>query len=428
MKRGCAALMVITSIGIASCATNQPGQSSPPAASSPGIRTVEGRLFVGPGPHVEVPFNGGTLSAWPDLNKPYSVRVKMDDSKTEFWANQFEPGCPKLETCTSIHAHWLGAYDEHIVSGDGRQWPDTEMWAVVRDVDAPVGPKVLGMTRSHKTIAFEGCTDGKIYSSANLPALMSVLEGETSAPTTHPPQSLEGDKNVYFVDSAQDDRRPVCNWRHRVGLDAVLPAPKTTAARFYPASEKTPAHFEIVAKSATIDFFISQKQIDKISIHAASGHSMTIKPMYGTSDCLDGSHCEQVEVTTDNTTVLQKSLDGLTLGRSRLWEINSPNGGPKIFQACTNGAVNSGKIRSEVEAVLAGPAGKEAAQEDMVIDPKSGLPAPPGVVAEATPLCDWAEREKKLREAVAEARKAASERSKSDSQLNAPLPVSRPYN
>ena len=155
---------------------------------------------------------------------------------------------------------------------------------------------------------------------------------------------------------------------------------------------------------------------------------MTIKPMYGTSDCLDASHCEQVEVTTDNTTVLQKSLDGQTLGRSRLWEISSPNGGPKIYQACTNGAVYSGKIRSEVEAMLGGAAGKEAAQEDMVIDPKSGLPAPPGVVAQATPLCDWAEREKKLREAVAEARKAASERSKSDSQLKAPLSVSRPFN
>ena len=352
----------------------------------------------------------------------------MDDSKTEFAANSFDPGCPKLETCTSIHSHWLGAYDEQIVSGDGRPWPDTEMWAVVRDVNAPVGPKVLGMTRSRKKVAFEGCTNGKIYSSANLPALMSVLEGETNAPTTRPPQSLEGDKNVYFVDSAEDDPRPVCNWRHRVGLDAVLPAPKTTAARFYPASEKTPAHFEIVAKSATIDLFASQKQIDKISIHAASGHSMTIKPMYGTSDCLDASHCEQVEVTTDNTTVLQKSLDGQTLGRSRLWEISSRNGGPKIYQACTNGAVYSGKIRSEVEAMLGEAAGKEAAQEDMVIDPKSGLPAPPGVVAQATPLCDWAEREKKLREAVAEARKAASERSKSDSQLKAPLSVSRPFN
>jgi hypothetical protein len=154
---------------------------------------------------------------------------------------------------------------------------------------------------------------------------------------------------------------------------------------------------------------------------------MTIKPMYGTSDCLDASHCEQVEVTTDNTTVLQKSLDGQTLGRSRLWEISSPNGGPKIYQACINGAVYSGKIRSEVEAVLAEP-GKEAAQEDMLIDPKAGLPAPPGVIAQATPLCDWAEREEKLREAIAKARKAASERSKSDSQLKAPSPVSQPYN
>jgi hypothetical protein len=428
MKRGCGALIVIASIAIASCATNQSIQSSPSAASSPGIRTVEGRLLVGPGPHVEVPFKGGTLSASPDFNKPYSVRVKMDDSKTEFGANSFDRGCPKLETCTSIHTHWLGAYDEQIVSGDGRPWPDTEMWAVVRDVDAPVGPKVLGMTRSHKTIAFEGCTSGKIYSSANSPALMSVLEGETSAPTTHPPQSLEGDKNVYFVDNAKDDPRPVCNWRHRVGLDAVLPAPKTTAARFYSASEKTPAHVEVVAKSATIDLFVSKKQIDKISIHAASGHSMTIKPMYGTSDCLDGSHCEEVEVTTDNATVLQKSLDGQTLGRSRLWEISSPDGGPKIYQACTNGAVYSGRILSEVEAVLAGQAGKEAVQEDMVIDPKAGLPAPPGVATQATPLCDWAEREKKLREAVAEAQKAASERSKSDSQLKAPLPVSRSFN
>jgi len=325
----------------------------------------------------------------------------------------------------SIHTHWLGAYDVQILSGDGRPWPDTEMWAVVRDVDAPVGPKVLGMTRSHKTVAFEGCANGRIYSSANLPALMSVLEGEIGAPTTHPPQSLEGDKNVYFVDNAQDDPRPVCNWRHRVGLDAVLPAPKTTATRFYSASEKTPAHVEVVAKSATIDFFVSQKQIEKISIHAASGHSMTIKPMYGSSDCLDGSHCEQVEVTTDNTTVLQKSLDGQTIGKSRLWEISSPKGGPKIYQACTDGAVYSGRIRSEVEAMLAGPAGKQAVQEDMVIDPKAGLPTPPGVVAQATPLCDWAEREKKLREAVAEARKAASERS--DSQLNAPFPVSRSF-
>ena len=85
---------------------------------------------------------------------------------------------------------------------------------------------------------------------------------------------------------------------------------------------------------------------------------MTIKPMYGTSDCLDGAHCEQVEVTTDNTTVIQKSLDGQTLGRSRLWEFSSPNGGPKIYQACIYGAVYSGKVRSEVEAVLAEAAGQ----------------------------------------------------------------------
>ena len=427
MKRGSSALVVIASIAIASCATNQSGQSPSPAASSPGIRTVEGRLFVGPGPHVEVPFKGGTLSAWPDLNKPYSVSVKMDDSKTEFGANSFDPGCPKLETCTSIHSHWLGAYDEQIVSGDGRPWPDTEMWAVVRDVNAPVGPKVLGMTRSRKKVAFEGCTNGKIYSSANLPALMSVLEGETNAPTTRPPQSLEGDKNVYFVDSAEDDPRPVCNWRHRVGLDAVLPAPKTTAARFYPASEKTPAHFEYVAKSATIDLFAKPKA-DRQNIYSRSERTLDDdqanvrnvglprRLALRTGRVYHGQYHRASEV-----------LDGQTLGRSRLWEISSRNRRPKsIRRVLTGSLLGQDPLRGRGDARRGGRQGSRSRRHGYRPEVRPTRAARSSGTSYAIMRLGRA-REKTTRSG-SEARKAASERSKSDSQLKAPLSVSRPFN
>ena len=208
----------------------------------------------------------------------------------------------------------------------------------------------------------------------------------------------------------------------------MVPAPKSMNAKFYPRSEKTPQHVEVTGKSATVDLFISQRQVDKVAIHTTNGHSIVIKPRYGTSDCLDGSHCEEVDVTTDNTTLIEKSLDGQPMGRSRFWEIRSANGGPTTYQACSNGAIYSGRSRSEVEAVLATPGGKETSHEDMVVDPNTGLPAPPGVLAQATPLCDWAEREKKLREAIEQARKAAaSEQSNPTSKLLAPVGPSQAY-
>jgi hypothetical protein len=298
------------------------------------------------------------------------------------------------------------------VSRDGRPWIDSELWTIAKDEPHPVGQAFLGMNRSSPVPIFQGCKEGKIYGSRNLPSLMSVLEGQKSANEGMPAPSggdSKSEHEVYVVGEVDSTRMPVCNWRRRIGLDKVIPAPKWTRAKLVPASEKTPQHLEVTTdKLATIEWFANETPFDRITIKLPSGHSLSIEPRYGTADCPDFANCGEVAVTEEGTTLIQQSLDGQPMNKSRLWKVYNPLGGPAIYAACSGGTYFTRWNRSQVEAALAGIEKKPSLQQDMVLDEASGAFVPANVAALATPVCDWTERAKAYQKMIDAARKAAA--------------------
>ena len=317
--------------------------------------------------------------------------------------------CPDLNTCTAVH--YGPTWDELIVSRDGRAWADSELWVISKEEPLPVGPEILGLSRPSRVLTFQGCKEGKIYSSRYLPALMSVLEGEKTANKGSPPPpggDSKSERDVYVVGDVDSTRMPVCNWRHRIGLDKVIPAPKSTMVKLVPASEQTPQHIEITTeKSVTIDWFANDSPLDQMKFKLPSGHSLTIKPRYGTSNCPDLPNCEEAAVIVDGTTLIEQSLDAQPLNKSRLWKIFNPLGGPTTYEACAGGTYFSGRNRSQVEAALATIDKKSSPQQDMVLDQTAGAFAPADVLARATPICDWTERAKLYQKMIDAAKKAA---------------------
>jgi hypothetical protein len=240
---------------------------------------------------------------------------------------------------------------------------------------------------------------------------MSVLEGEKTANKGSPPPpggDSKSERDVYVVGDVDSTRMPVCNWRHRIGLDKVIPAPKSTMVKLVPASEQTPQHIEITTeKSVTIDWFANDSPLDQMKFKLPSGHSLTIKPRYGTSNCPDLPNCEEAAVIVDGTTLIEQSLDAQPLNKSRLWKIFNPLGGPTTYEACAGGTYFSGRNRSQVEAALATIDKKSSPQQDMVLDQTAGAFAPADVLARATPICDWTERAKLYQKMIDAAKKAA---------------------
>lgn len=375
------------------------------------MRAVEGSFLSGP--CVEFDFKDGTLIAYPDFNKPQSMGIRYHDGTV---AQVGQVGlvanwCADIKSCTAVA---YGPPIETIVSRDGRSWLDSELWAIPKSKPNPVGPEFLGMSREKLVITFQGCKDGKIYSSGNLPSLMSVLEGEKSAAKGAPPPSgvyeSKTGHEVYVVGDVDSTRMPVCNWRHRIGLDKAIPAPKSTRAKLVPASEKTPQHVELTNdQSLVIDWFANKTPLDEMTIKLPNGHSISIKPRYGTANCPDFASCEELAVTTDSTTLIQQSLDGQPMNKSKLWKVFNPLGGPTTYAGCGGGAYFSGRNRSQVEAALAGAENKSSPQQDMVLDQTAGAFAPADVVARATPFCDWNERAKVYQKTIDAAKKAAKD-------------------
>jgi hypothetical protein len=404
---------------LASCSTEQRTQQASPAPK--GLRVIEGRAFSS-GPHEEFDFKGGTITAYDDFHKPRGLEVHYNDGTVSNLRSVSlglpVKGCPELNTCTAVH--YGPTWDELIVSRDGRPWADSELWAVSKDEPHPVGPAFLGMSRSSPVPTFQGCKDGKIYSGRSLPSLMSVLEDEKSAnPGTPPPPGADDSKtdhDVYIVGDVDGTRMPVCNWRHRIGLDQLIPAPKWTMAKLVPASEKTPQHLEMTTdKAVTIDWFANDTPLDRMTIKLPSGHSISIKPRYGSPNCPDFASCREVALTRDGTTVIQLSLDGQLMNKTRLWKLSNPLGGPATYAACAGGTYFSGRNRAQVEAALAGADKKSLPQQDMVLDEGSGAFVPANVAAVATPMCDWTQRDKAYQKMIDAAKKARKDAADSTS-------------
>jgi hypothetical protein len=399
----------IAAMLLAACSSSQPPPPTSPARE--GLRVVEGQAFT-LGRHVEFDFKGGTLIAYSDFDKPSAISVHSNDGAiTDLRSVIGVNRCPDLSTCIAVH--YGPTWDELIVSRDGRPWVDSELWVISKEEPRPVGPKFLGMSRPSKVLTFQGCKEGKIYSSWDLTSLMSVLEGEKSANIGPPPPSGSDSKSeheVYVVGDVDSTRMPVCNWRHRTGLDKVLPAPKSTMMKLVPASEQTPQHIEVTTeKSVTIDWFANDSPLDRMTIKLPNRHSLTIKPRYGTSNCPDLANCEEAALTVDNTTFIEQTLDGQPMGKSKLWKVFNPLGGPTTYEACAGGTYFSGRNRSEVEAALAVIEKKSSPQQDMVLDQATGAFAPADVLARTTPICDWTERAKVYQKLIDAAKKAAKD-------------------
>jgi hypothetical protein len=400
---------------LASCSTEQPPQQASPPK---GLRTIEG-TFLGGGPFEEFDIKGGTIRANADFRKPYALVVHYNDGTvTDLRSVVNVNRCPDLNTCIGVH-YWTTG-DELIVSRDNRPWADTELWAIRKVAPHPVGPAYLGMSRSSPVLSFEGCKGGKIYSSGSMPSLMSVLEGENSANAGPPPPSrvydAKNEREVHLVGDVDSTRMPVCNWRHRTGLDKLIPAPKSTRAKLVPASEKTPQHIEIAGdKSVIVDWFANDTPLDQMTVKLPSGHSFSIKPRYGSPNCPDFAGCREVALTRDSTTVIQTALDGQPMNKTRLWKLSNPLGGPVTYAACAGGTYFSGRNRAQVEAALAGAEKTSSPQQDMVLDPGSGAFLPANVAAIATPMCDWTARDKAYQKMIDAAKKARKDAADSTS-------------
>jgi hypothetical protein len=398
---------MIAAMLLASCSTEQPPQQTSSAPT--GVRVIDGGVFGG-GPHQEFDFKGGTIIAYYDFHKPESFDVHYNDGTVvELRPLVNVSRCPDLLTCIAVH-YWTTG-DEMIVSRDNRQWADTELWAIRKVAPHPVGPAFLGMSRSSPVLSFEGCKEGKIYSSGSMPSLMSVLEGEKSANAGPPPPSgiydAKNEREVHLVGDVDSTRMPVCNWRHRIGLDKLIPAPKSTMTKLVPASEKTPQHLEAkTEQSVTIDWFANKTPLDQLIIKLPNGHSISIKPQYGSPNCPDFKNCGELAVTKDNTTIIQQALDGRSMNKSRLWKEFNPLGGPTTYAACAGGTIFSGRNRAQVEAALAGAEKTSSPQQDMVLDEGSGEFLPADVKAIATPICDWTQRDKAYQKMIDAAKKA----------------------
>lgn len=390
--------------------------ASPAAAPTPaGVRTVKGRTF-GPTDHVEFDFNGGTISVSPDFKTPTGWYIRYDDGSSA------QPTWPRDARCTSPNACgtvtvWSGTFTPNVKIStlDGRPWLDSEVWSEETGESYPVGPKFLGMTRGRTVVKYQGCKDGRIYSSASLPSLMSVLEGEKSADqTTQPGSDQKSDSAVIVTGDASSTRLPVCNWRHRIGLDMVFPPPKWVATtRLVAASEQTPLHIEFTNEQAvTVDLFANDTPLDRVTIKLPNGYAVTYKPRYGTPNCPNLAECKEASIASGDTTLIQESLDG-PLNNSKLWKTYNPLGGAPTYTACEGGALFTGKDRAGVEAALALVEKKTPPQQDMVIDPRTGIAAPPDVIAHATPVCDWAKRAAEYQKMIDAAKKEAKDRADS---------------
>ena len=410
----CAAAATI--LAACSTATFPAPAASPAAAPTPAaFRTVKGRTF-GPTDHVEFDFKGGTITAYPDLETPYGLDIRYDDGSEAQASGSRQAGCANLNACGSTTYH-AGTYTPFykISSLDGHPWLDSEVWSIENGESYPVGPKFLGMTRGRLVVKYQGCKDGRIYSSASLPSLMSVLEGEKSAEqTTRPGSDQKSDNAVIVTGDASSTRLPVCNWRHRIGLDKVFPPPKWVATtRLVPASEQTPLHIEFTNEQAvTVDLFANDTPLDRVTIRLPNGYAVTYKPRYGTPNCPNLAECKEASIASGDTTLIQESLDG-PLNNSKLWKTYNPLGGAPTYTACEGGALFTGKDRAGVEAALALVEKKTPPQQDMVIDPRTGIAAPPDVIAHATPVCDWAKRAAEYQKMIDAAKKEAKDRADS---------------
>ncbi len=348
-------------------------------------------------------FVGGTFSSTSDPPTDKSVVVKYDDGAvlTTVWSarsrpgvnhesvNAFEslysnpPNCPELQYEDRFYG---------VAPIDGRQWMDTETW-LLADFNASADP-----------LKYQACRDGHIYSAPDSKTLMDVVDKVESDPASA--KSAPEVTKYLLADDALVLRLPVCNWRHRIGLDAVYPLPTSVAKiRIVPASHARLKYLEALGdKKGGVDVYLDEdhRRIDHFVFNSPKG-SFSLRPVYSETDCPLLDRCEHMALGFEKQQDLfdLRSLDDEPLFQSRLFEVRNTLDGTKRYDGCAGGRLYVGKnrqiIENEIKIALENPASPPPAGA-----PVLGTPAisESGDTVIPDAFCDWTARTRLMQAAM----------------------------
>ncbi len=388
-KRTRYVIAVAVLVVFAGCGTVE----SPKTAAPAGVHRVAGGFNSAP--QEEFEFADGRIIGHQNLKNPQAIDVKYNDGGTEVIGTvptvqdqvrranyaALAPFC-RTAPCLTVN------YDDHFYAFstlDGQALIDTELWVFV-DLDA-----------KQDALKFQGCEQGSIYSSSDLKSLMDVMgnprQSETASSEKDVTRSL-------LVDDKLWRRFPVCDWRHRVGLDAAYPQPPDEGkVRIVPASHSHGEYVEVKAdKGVFVDVYLDEDphRLNKVVFKSPKA-SFSYRPVYNESDCPTLDRCEHAV-----TGPLKQpdrfdlhSLDDEPLAQSRIFEVDDTVGGIKSYDGCAGGRLYSGKNRDEVEREV-----KEAL-ENPAPPPVKGAPvlgtpetSESGDTVIPDAFCDWTYRRK----------------------------------
>lgn len=342
-----------------------------------------GRSNAAPSGRLAIP--GGIVS-WQEV--PLAVTLQYDDGQM-FDIQQLNYGRVTnwidTDAAVRVYDHKITANYE-IASLDGRPVFDSELWTTRRPVVNHVGPKFLDASRTTLENVYQGCKEDKVYTSSSLAPLMRVLNGEAADSTS------AGKASTVITSSLSDERLPVCNWRHRVGLDALLPAPDYIAhSKVVPAYDQHLGHIDVTTPDGSIHiYFDTARRLKKIETEARN-HSIAVKTPEGDADCDRLDKCSRAEMTIDHKTVMLHSLDERPMSQSRLYE-SSDQSGVKAYYACQGGKLYVTKTLSSAESELKIAEQNPASASDRKgppVDFKGAMTTESGVVVIPDRFCNW---------------------------------------
>jgi len=267
---------------------------------------------------------------------------------------------------------------------DGRDWMDAELWILV-DFNA-----------KQDAIKYQACRDGRYYSAPDLKTLMDTVDR-----IERDPAGAKSDPEVgkhLVTDDALIRRLPVCNWRHRIGIEAAYPPPPNPAhLRIVPASH---SHLKYVEakddKGGGVDVYVDEgkRRLDRFVFKSPKA-SFSYRPVYNESDCPTLDRCEHAlsgPLKQPDRFDL-RSLDDEPVSQSRIFEVDDTVNRTKYYDGCAGGRLYSGKNRDEVEREV------KDALESPAPPPVKGAPmlgAPEtsesGDIVIPDAFCDWTYR------------------------------------
>jgi hypothetical protein len=398
-----AVLVVLTG-----CTPEQPSQAD---LAKRGFYEVPGRFMAAS--HDELKLSHATLLTFnhPDLetSKGGRAEVKYDDgADLLLWAPpelENETGRQNLQTLKFVNRNTVWTpivkyQDPYYGVGplDGRDWMDSEIWILV-DINA-----------TKNAIKYQACREDRFYSAPDSKTLMDVVDRVERDPAAA--KSDPEVKKYLLTDDALVRRLPVCNWRHRIGLEGAYPPPPNPAVRVMPASHTRLGYAEAKGdKGAVVDVYIDEdkQRLDRVLFKSPKG-SFSWRPVYADSDCPTIDRCEHVTAgpgkQPDRFEV--RSLDDEPLSQSRIFAVDDTVSGIRYYDGCAGGRLYSGKNRQTVEGEI------KVALENPAPPPVKGAPplgAPEtsesGDIVIPDTFCDWTSRRQQAQELMKKKSQAA---------------------